>query len=136
MVHKVHERLGNSVDSPLEGVEEVSQVHRVLYLHGGGGDDDDDDIYDNFDNNDIYLWYTLPPSSADGWSALPSWRGCCHPGGKFFFYYHHPGGYQETSIETYLEISYCLKRQCTDLQAIFSSLVYGKTSTNHHLVEN
>ena len=39
MVHKVHERLGNSVDSPLEGVEEVGQVHRVLYLHGGGGDD-------------------------------------------------------------------------------------------------
>ena len=86
MVHKVHERLGNSVDSPLEGVEEVSQVHRVLYLHGGGGGDDDhDDIYDNFNNNDIYLWYPLPPSSADGWSALPSWRGCCHPGGKFFF---------------------------------------------------
>ena len=103
MVHKVHERLGNSVDSPLEGVEEVSQVHRVLYLHGGD-DDDHDDIYDNFDNNDIYLWYPLPPSSADGWSALPSWRGCCHPGGKFFFYYHHPGGYQETSIETYHEI--------------------------------
>ena len=51
MVHKVHERLGNSVDSPLEGVEEVSQVHRVLYLHGGGGDDDHDDIYDNFDND-------------------------------------------------------------------------------------
>ena len=86
MVHKVHERLGNSVDSPLEGVEEVSQVHRVLYLHGGGDDDDDhDDIYDNFDNNGIYLWYPLPPSSADGWNALPSWRGCCHPGGKFFF---------------------------------------------------
>ena len=56
--------------------------------------------------------------------------------GENYDYYHHPWRYQETSIETYLEISYCLKRQCTDLQAIFSSLVYGKTSTNHHLVEN
>ena len=136
MVHKVHERLGNSVDSPLEGVEEVSQVHRVLYLHGGGGGDDDhDDIYDNLIIMISIYGILYPLHQQMGGVHCQVGEGVVTLG-ENYDYYHHPWRYQETSIETYLEISYCLKRQCTDLQAIFSSLVYGKTSTNHHLVEN
>ena len=37
-------------------------------------------------------------------------------GDNYDYYHYHPGGYQET----YHEISHCFKRQCTDLQAIFS----------------
>ena len=104
MVHKVHERLGNSVDSPLEGVEEVSQVHRVLYLHGGGGGDDDhDDIYDNLIIMISIYGILYPLHQQMGGVHCQVGEGVVALVGSYF-YYHHPGGYQETSIETYHEI--------------------------------
>ena len=104
MVHKVHERLGNSVDSPLEGVEEVGQVHRVLYLHGGGGGDDDhDDIYDNLIIMISIYGILYPLHQQMGGVHCQVGEGVVALVGSYF-YYHHPGGYQETSIETFHEI--------------------------------